>query len=211
MRDVRYALAAALVFSACGVFATSSDAIRVQVADREFSFWRTLPSEAFDLHFDFPDGATTATLTVKGGRCRKEFTGITASPFRVTADMLPGAGFDDENVFSLTLSFDKGEPLTATGLGRVAGVGTSAATLRVRLGEADAAPWTAAGRYNVLPIPAGTSQVSVNGEASPWTGEQGWYLLGPLSSGAATSLALDDGNPVAVTYESTSGLLLIVR
>lgn len=211
MRARKIMTVAAVMAMIGSAFALSCEPVRVRVSDADFSFWRVLPEGDFDLHFDFPSGASSAELTISGGKRRTVVGDISASPVRVSADMIPVTNDEGENVVSFNLVFDTGDTLCAGGFGLVKGRGTHGARLRVRLGAESAPPWTDVGRYDVLPVSAGTERLVVDGTEIPWSGEQGWHLLGPVPPRSVVQVAMGDDDPVLLARRFGTGTQIVVR
>jgi hypothetical protein len=190
----------------------SSKAAYVFVNPERNSFWTTATNTTITVPVDYPEGATTATLTVSGLQYSATYANIPAGDYDVT---LPAAtSATDENVFTLTLSFDKGGQRIAR-LGMLAGLdGGSAASARC-LSPETAARWPRAVGRAVLPVPYGTTSLTVDGNAvdTGLGGAQGWYALGGLVSEVQIPVTLTvNGTQYSETLVGDSaGLVIILR
>lgn len=198
---------------AFGADSPLSEAAFVYLKPETSSFWHTAPGRTFEVPVSFPAGATTATLSVRGSRYARDYEGITASSFTLS---LPEASErSQEDVYSLTLSFDDGTVQTAR-LGLVQGLmdGPCGATPCVA-----ASDWNWAQGNGVLPVPPGMTGLTVDGVSvsdgdKGFTGAAGWHALGRLRSGRAVDLVLTVGEQ---SYAATgvrranAGLALVVR
>ena len=175
------------------------------------SFWRTAASSVMTLPIEYPAGATSATLEVRGVSYARDIAGITAAEYALT---LPAAAdLPEENVYSLTLRFDNGSVQTAS-IAVVGGVGTTAGETRC-LSPTNTVAWRNCGKRAVLPVPYGTTSLTVDGVdvAAGLDGAQGWYALGPIRGGATSRLALTDGEGafVAEGFRPMPGFMLLFR
>lgn len=191
---------------------TASNRTFVQLRPEQNSFWHTATNATLTLPVTYPHGATKAALAVRGVGYSRDYADITGDEF--TLNLPPAAGPADENVYRLTLTFDNGVEQTAT-LGLVCGyaAGPRAATrclLEGRVGE-----WNQVVRRGVLPIPFGTTSLTVNGEpVDPGLdGDQGWYALGKVRGGETYDVSLTVGGVdyAASLLGNSVGTLLILR
>jgi hypothetical protein len=191
MRLVKKIFLTAVLIAAGGLEGTPvrSNSIFSFADTKNYLLWRTAPGCTVMLPVPFPEGAAEATLTVSGAYgYTKTYEGITGASCTIT---LPAAVTEaDEDVYYLTLSFDKGESLSAS-LAVIAGCGkTSSASGRCVHPEGSA-KWTRAGLRAVVPVLAGSS-VSVGGKTAD-AGESGdarWLALGPYAAGDEVELTL---------------------
>lgn len=151
-------------------------------------FWQTAPGNELTVPIEFPQGATSATLTVTGLGYSKTYENITTNECALT---LPAATSpQSENVYELTLTFDKGESQVAR-VGVISGhkTGTEGST-RCLLPAGDR-QWNKVKGRAVLPIAQGLTSFTVNGaETDPGLdGAQGWYALS-VEPGATLPVAL---------------------
>lgn len=207
-------LLAVAMFAAVGLAATVSSAPKFIFLDpKTSSFWHTATNSTMTVPVDFPDGATSATLAVRGRGYSRDYAGITATEFALA---LPSpASAEAENVYDLTLSFDNGTVRTAK-LGLIQGFGAGNNGSTRCLAPAGDWGWNLVqGGKAVLPIPYGTTAFSVNGIAQDTglDGAQGWYALGALDVGehAALSLTADDCEYPAALLGTRGGLLIMFK
>lgn len=177
------------------------------------SFWHTATHSTMTVPVDFPDGATSATLAVRGRAYSRDYVDITATEF---AFSLPEpTSMESENVYDLTLSFDNGTVRTAK-LGLIQGfnIGDSASTRC--LSPAGDRDWNLVqGGKAVLPVAYGTTAFCVNGivQDTGLNGAQGWYALGMLDAGENATLSLTVGTHEysAALVGARGGLLFILK
>lgn len=179
------------------------------------SFWHTATNQVITVPVTFPFGASSATLSVRGTRYAHDYEDITTSSFTF---YLPEAGdLSQEDVYALTLTFDDGTVHTARlalANGVQGGAWGSTRCLRARTGD-----WKWSQGNGVLPVPYGTSSLTVDGVAVTegdrgFTGAQGWYALGRLRCGQAVNLELSVGaqaHAAAGICRAYVGTLLILR
>ena len=207
-------LVAVAMFAAVTSAATVSSAPKFVFLDpKTSSFWHTATNSTMTLPVDFPDGATSATLAVRGRGYSRDYDGITAT--EVALALPAPSSAEAENVYDLTLSFDNGtERTTKLGLIRGFRAGDNSST-RCLAPAFDRGWELVKGGKAVLPIPCGTTAFSVNGIAQETglDGAQGWYAFGTLDVGenAALSLTDDDCEYPAALLGTSSGLLLIFK
>ena len=145
------------------------------------SFWHTATNGTISLPVDFPDGATRATLSVKGLGYFAVYDNVPEGLFDLT---LPAATSPDtENVYDLELAFD-GVVVRRAKLGLVQGRSVDDQGATRCIAPMDGVSWRRVKRRAVLPIPYGTTSFAINGEAvdTGLGGDQGWYALGPLGA-----------------------------
>lgn len=160
-----------------------SDGTFVFTRPEESFFWRTATNASLRLCVPYPAGATMADLTVRQkGRVVIEKPGLTKAEAWVDVTLPEPTTPEDEGVYDLTLEFDAGEPLTAS-LAVVSGAGAGGEWLRTRCLGTSETKWRKIKRSAVLPIPYGTTSLTLNGEpVDPGLeGAAGWYPWGPLS------------------------------
>ncbi|MBQ3340436.1 MAG: hypothetical protein IJG84_00930 [Kiritimatiellae bacterium] len=208
-------LAAAVACAAFGSTDKTSDPKFVFLDTKTSSFWRTATNSVVTLPVRYPDGATTATLTVVG------------SSWSMTTN--PPAGFFDlalpepsspetEDVYDLTLAFNDGTVRSAK-LGLIQGLmpDTEGAT-RCVIPEGGR-KWRKIRRHAVLPIPYGAESfsVTVDGQEvasdSGLDGAKGWYALDGvgIGSNASISFTLGGVSYLANLLSGDSGLQLLIK
>ena len=198
--------------SACLAAGTASNAIDLQLRTGDDPLWRTATNASFEVCWRFPAGATVATLAVTGMSVAVEHAGLTTTS-KVLEIPVPAAA-DEEEVLSLSLTFDNGEAQRASvAVVRGQTCAASATTGWVRAGSRF---WARAGRYNVLPVPAGTKTLSVDGvvRETGLDGAAGWYGWTPAEKGRSYTLSVAGGEfegESVVSWQSLPGLLLLVK
>lgn len=197
----------------CAASEATSASTFVYVDTAESPFWRTAPSNVVELSIDFPEGASSASLSVTG-----------AYGFSMTTNNLPEGLFtlalpaatspETEDVYDLTLTFSDGTIREAS-FGVIAGLTANPeGTARCIVSESSAS-WSRIHERAVLPIPYGTTSFTIGGETvdTGLGGAAGWYAYGPLALGSSETLGLvaSDGNFAAFLKSVGIGTVLIYR
>lgn len=175
----RFLLLAATVLPSIAVFAAGekmSARTFVHVRPELNSFWRTATNNVVELPVDMPRTAKSATLHVQGVGYERTYSGLSGGFFRL--ELPEASAADCENVYRLTLSFDDNTVRTAL-LGVVEGMRPAEEGCSTRLRLAN---WKRTASRCVIPVPHGTSSISVQGVpavAMPaeLDGAQGWCAL----------------------------------
>ena len=160
-----------------------SDPVRVFTNPDKTFFWRTAMSPSFTLRWDFPEGATSADLSVVGMNSSWSWNNLTETSKALTLPEPSTPRFED--VYWLVLAFDNGVTNTAQ-IAVVKGTGTSEASTVCSL--------YAPNRYlktcgsTVIPVPYGVTEFAIDGEAvdTGLNGACGWYGWKPSSLGVYT-------------------------
>lgn len=214
VKPLRFAAFAAGALSALSALAgDTSEAKFVWVNPESCYHWHTATNATMTLPVPFPDGASEATLSVNGSVVA---SGITTDFVTVT---LPAPRADAaEDVYAISLSFDKGAPVSAK-LGLVEGCrGTASGTTRV-LAPSGTRAWGKTKGVAVIPIPYNTTSftIALNGGTATETdtgldGAAGWYAL-RLKGAATADLAAEtlEGDLFASIKGDGAGFFLIVR
>jgi len=214
VKPLRFAALAAGALSALSALAgDTSEAKFVWVNPESCYHWHTATNATMTLPVPFPDGASEATLSVNGSVVA---SGITTDFVTVT---LPAPRADAaEDVYAISLSFDKGAPVSAK-LGLVEGCrGTASGTTRV-LAPSGTRAWGKTKGVAVIPIPYNTTSftIALNGGTATETdtgldGAAGWYAL-RLKGAATADLAAEtpEGDLFASIKGDGAGFFLIVR
>ena len=213
VKSLRFAAFAAGALSAFSAFAAdTSEAKFVWVNPESCYLWHTATNSTMTLPVPYPMGASEATLSVNGSVVA---SGITADFVTVTLPAPRGGAAED--VYDLSLSFDKGSPVSAK-LGLVAGVATGGGIAATSL-RAEGGTWGKTKGVAVIPIPYGTTSftVALDGGAATVTdtgldGAAGWYAL-RIKAGETADFAAEttEGNFAASVYGAASGFFLILR
>ena len=210
-RKMATLVGAAMVSVAVPAQELTSEPTFVFLRPETSSFWNTATNSTMTLPIDFPPGAKTATLDVQGVRYSRHYEGITGSSFEL---QLPEATSPEtENVYGLTLTFDDMTVRKAK-LGLVQSFALGANGMTRCLAPADSGVWNEVNKRAVIPIPFGTTSLTVNGEAvdTGLNGAQGWYAI-PGKSGETYSLSLmaDGVEQYASLMGFSDGMLLILK
>ena len=207
-----FALAFAVALGAAPLLAantaTSSPAF-VFLKPETTQLWTTGQGSRMSVTIPYPAGARTATLKVAGYRYSAEYANITTPDFLLE---LPAAvSPETENVYSLELTFDNGDVLTAR-LGGIAGYDATNEGATRCLANVSERKWAGVKGSAVLPVPYGAETISIGGVPTPtgFGGAAGWYMLAPVEPGQTVSLALDGQEPVDV-FGRSIGLSLVIR
>ena len=191
----RKALLSALSVLAVGVASaveSMSNETFVFLRPEESSFWRTATNAVVTLPIDYPEGASSATLTVRGLKYERVVQNLTAPSFDLALPTPTSP--ETENVYDLTLEFDNGTERSAQ-LGLIQGLLPDAEGATRCLAPAGGMAWNRTRSRAVLPIPYGTEtfSVTVNGQQRVYEtgldGAQGWYALGGIRRHDTVALA----------------------
>ena len=198
MRNMMHVCTALAVLRVCTLAASnvceSSPGMLILHPEKTL-LWSTCTSDVVDVSIPFPAGATSAALTVDGHRYHAVTNGIITDMCRVA---LPAVrSFDDENVYELTLTFDRGAPLRAR-IGDVHRYSASNEGVARVLGGTGLAQWNRVNRKAAIPFCYGDAAPTVDGLAvdTGLDGAAGWWLYVPGDSGVAHTLVFDDMSAV---------------
>lgn len=176
------------------------------------SFWRTATGSKMNISVDFPDGATCATLTIRGLGLNASYD-IEAGTSSFDLSLPEPTRPSEEDVYELTLAFDNGVSRTARlGLlqGRIQGAVGQA---RCLVSDTEKA-WKLVERRAVIPIPFGTTSFEVNGVLTDTglDGAQGWYAISGVSFDNIADLTLvADGISHVASLRGPKGMVIAVR
>ena len=153
------------------------------------SFWHTATNNVLELPVEFPQGASSATLTVTGIGYRQTISGITGDTCTLALPAATNAA--EENVYSLVLAFDDGTT-NSVRLGLVQGLGEDGRGSTRCVAPKDGRAWNFVERKAVLPIPYGMTSFMLDGVETDTglDGAQGWFAVGPLAPQATQGVAL---------------------
>ena len=181
------------------------------------SFWNTATNSTMSLPIDYPNGATKAKLEVKGIGYDKVYDGITSDSYELELPVPDSP--QTENVYDLTLTFDDGTVRTAK-LGLIQGLSPDSEGATRCLAPAEGSVWNKVKYRAVLPIPYGTTSLSMQTNSGEWkeldtglNGAQGWYALSPIGRGDNLSLSciVDGVSYVASLLGGGDGFFVIVK
>lgn len=206
---------AALTTLAVGATELESEPTFVFLRPETSSFWHTATNNVMTVPVDFPPGATSARLYVSGVQYTRTYDGITADVNAFTFELPAADSSEKENVYDLALRFDDDANTVRTAkLGLIKGLSPDAEGTTRCLAPASGNLWGKASKKAVLPIPYGTTSLSVNGVETPTglDGAQGWYAL-RIKPGELYSLSLIANE---VTYAASilgggAGMMIIMR
>lgn len=206
---------AALTTLAVGATELESEPTFVFLRPETSSFWHTATNNVMTVPVDFPPGATSARLYVSGVQYTRTYDGITADVNAFTFELPAADSSEKENVYDLALRFDDDANTVRTAkLGLIKGLSPDAEGTTRCLAPASGNLWGKASKKAVLPIPYGTTSLSVNGVETPTglDGAQGWYAL-RIKPGELYSLSLiaNEVTYVASILGGGAGMMIIMR
>lgn len=170
-----------------------SDPAFVFLKPETSSFWRTATNSVVTLPVKYPEGATSADLTVNGVGYSRMYADIPEGDFDLELPVADSP--ENENVYELALSFNDGTVRTAK-LGLIQGLMTDGNGATRCIAPKDGARWSKTRSRAVMPIPYGMKSFSVvvNGkevdDGFGLDGAQGWYALSGLKTGDTIDLSL---------------------
>ena len=176
------------------------------------SFWSTARSSHLTIPVDWPIGASTATLTVRGCGYEALYANIVGK--EVSVDLPEATSWSTENVYDLSLVFDN-DPVTArhARIGLVRSHSTSSQGMTRCLTPVGTRAWNKVGGRAVFPVPHGATALVIDGEEvdiDP-SGAQGWHVIGGLDGGNSSSLVLRVGEDAySASLAGAYGCLMIV-
>ena len=186
--------------------AAESPSTLIFVNPASSSFWHAAPGNVLTLPIEYPDGATTATLTVSGVGHEASYPGITGETFELTlpAATTPGT----ENTYALTLAFDRGESVSAR-VSVLAGLEAGGAGATRCVTSAHRAWRRSADRRMTLPVPFGATALTLNGETveTGLGGAQGFCTVSALPAALALTVG-DTSYETAVVLPPGGSLFL---
>ena len=176
---MKYIMLGACVVLSAAAYAAESAAAFVFVNPDTSSFWRTARSQSVTVPVDFPEEATTATLSVAGVGYSASYE--IAAPGPYTFQLPEAATPAEENTYSLTLSFDRGESKTAR-LSLIAGQENGGAGYTRCVSQSNRSWGKSKSQQMTLPVPFGTTSLVVNGDSvdTGLDGAQGFFTLSGL-------------------------------
>ena len=182
------------------------------------SFWNTATNSTMSLPIDYPNGATKAKLEVTGVGYSKVYENITSDSFDIELPV-PNSP-QTENVYDLKLTFDNEATVRTAKLGLIQGLSPDAEGATRCLAPAEGSVWEKVKYRAVLPIPYGTTSLSMQTNGGEWkeldtglNGAQGWYALSPIVRGDNISLSciVDGVSYVASLLGGGDGFFVIVK
>ena len=206
-------------FSMTAIFETVGNGGLVFFNEKTSSYWHTATNCVIDLPIEFPDGASSATLSVTGIGYLAQYA-ISAGMEQYTLSLPPATSSTAENVYDLALAFnDSASTVRTAKLGLIYGHDATTTGWTRCLAPAGTRAWSKTKGVAVIPIPYGTTSFTITldgGEATSTDtgldGAAGWYplrLKGETTADlAATTL---EGSLSASLRGDGAGFFLIVR
>lgn len=182
------------------------------------SFWNTATNSTMSLPIDYPNGATKAKLEVTGVGYSKVYENITSDSFDIELPVPDSP--QTENVYDLKLTFDDEATVRTAKLGLIQGLSPDEEGATRCLAPAEGSVWNKIKYRAVLPIPYGTTSLSMQTNGGEWkpcfenhNGAQGWYALSPIGRGDNISLSciVDGVSYVASLLGGGDGFFVIVK
>lgn len=182
------------------------------------SFWNTATNSTMSLPIDYPNGATKAKLEVTGVGYSKVYENITSDSFDIELPVPDSP--QTENVYDLKLTFDNEAIVRTAKLGLIQGLSPDTEGATRCLAPAEGSVWNKVKYRAVLPIPYGTTSLSMQTNGGEWkeldtglNGAQGWYALSPIGRGDNLSLSciVDGVSYVASLIGGGDGFFVIVK
>ena len=182
------------------------------------SFWNTATNSTMSLPIDYPNGATKAKLEVTGVGYSKVYENITSDSFDIELPVPDSP--QTENVYDLKLTFDNEAIVRTAKLGLIQGLSPDSEGATRCLAPAEGSVWNKVKYRAVLPIPYGTTSLSMQTNGGEWkeldtglSGAQGWYALSPIGRGDNLSLSciVDGVSYVASLLGGGDGFFVIVK
>ena len=211
-RKMATLVGAAMVSVAVPAETIESEPTFVFLRPETSSFWNTATNNTMTVPIDYPAGATSAELTVRGVDYQWVYKDITTSEY--TFDLPSATSPETENVYDLTLTFNDGTERTAK-LGLVQGFSPDSEGTTRCLAPSGSRVWNKVKGQAVLPIPYGMKTITINGVDTDTglDGAQGWYALGRIDPNETVTLS---GVAGGVEYAASllgggAGLMMILK
>ena len=190
--NVMTAIAAGVALAGSALASDTGDALLL--FKESGSFWHTATNSTLTVPLDFKDGATSATLTVRGSAYVRVYEGITTDEF--TFALPPAEDIAHEDVYELSLVFDNGTEMSAR-LGLPCGIAPGAEGATRCIAERSTR-WPKTYGNGLIPVPAEMTALAVDGspvtdETPGFTGAQGWLALGEVEKETTVDLSLLTG------------------
>ena len=217
-RKMAALVGAAMVSVAVPAETIESEPTFVFLRPETSSFWNTATNNTMTVPIDYPAGAASAELSVRGVGYQCVYKDITTAEYAF--DLPAAVSPETENVYDLTLSFFNAigepvaEPRTAR-LGLIQGLSPDAEGTTRCLAPSGSKVWNRVKGQAVLPIPYGMRTITVNGVDTDTglDGAQGWYALGKIEPNETVTLS---GAAGGVEYAASllgggAGLMMILK
>ena len=190
-----------------------SGSIFLNFEPEKSSFWHTATNNVMELPVVYPEGASSAELTVTGIGFHRMYKEIAADSVEVV--LPPAVSSSTENVYEFSMAFDNGVTNTVR-LGLIQDIGEDGCgSTRCRISDTGR-KWGAVDRTAVIPVPYGMRDFMLNGVKTDTGlgGAQGWFAVGPLSANEelVAGLVTAEGNVwQALMIGKFSGFYLHLR
>ena len=145
----------------------------------ESYLWHSIPSGATTVHWDMPETAQSATVTIEGANYSSVQSGLTGEScvLSIPQNLTTPRG-TREDVFKVTLAFDDGSTPQVAYLGVVTGLGSSGRATASKVKLETASNWGTFQDYAAIAVLPGATSLTVNGDPLPdLDGNAGWRLL----------------------------------
>ena len=190
---------------------SSSSPTAVWVKPEESLQWKTVMSASAALTLNWPSGATSAQLTIEADGAVIAQTNITDTAAR-EALVIPAPLPEEERVLDLSITYrDSGDDTLKEETARVGWVtGVDGHPTRL-VTAADGKPWTSVEKYAVLPIPEGTTALTVDSAAQDCDAP-GWWEWSRIKAGEhSLALTASGEDFLASLMGKGGGFAIIVR
>lgn len=181
-------------FSMTAVFETVGSSDLVFLNERTSSYWHTATNRVLALPIEFPEGASSATLSVTGPDYSTQYS-IPAGTAQYTLSLPAATSPTTENVYDLALAFNDSDSTVRTAkLGLIEGHDATTTGWTRCLAPMTQRKWGWVRGRVVIPVPYGSEPLAVGGVTvdTGLDGAQGWYPL-TLRGGQSAVLTLDNG------------------
>ena len=213
----RYIILLILPLLAASAFAdnSESDPTFVFLRPKESFLWCTATNNTISLPVVFPNGATSATLSVSGLGYSANYLDLVEGEFLLT---LPAATApSNENVYDLTLTFSDGTVRNAK-IGLVQGVTSGSEGSTRCLAPVGSKKWRQVNGRAVFPVPYGITSFTIDfSDAGTVTdsgldGAAGWYPIALSYPSTATLDMTDaDGTEWSAVLNGIPGFVITFR
>lgn len=171
--------------------------------------WKTVTSSSMPVALDWPAGAVKAVVT--GGAAAVQTEDVSARTVDV-AFAIPSAADEEKIVELAVVYYGENDTVLGTSSAKLALVTGTVPGEAVVVKDPSAAVWgRSPSSKTVLPVPAGTVSLSVDGVAvTPDIAARGWHMADISAEGTFLSLTVGEADPVEVTVASARGMIILV-
>lgn len=204
MKMLNRITAATVAFCAFGAFAAteaSSGSAFLHLDTAPGPFWRTATNSTVEISVDYPAEATSASLSVKGA-WGYSFEAENVAEGLYVLELPAATDPRSEDVYDLTLSFDKGETRTAR-FAVICGVSDGGRGSTRCITPQTSFRWRRIRQRSVVPVPYLAQLLDADGETveTGLNGAAGWYACGPVAAGERRTLSLNTDSDGVFTAE----------